>query len=388
VQASEAARALRAAAAALRLADADARAFLDALRPLCHAARLLAAPEAVKLRYNAPLLFDVSFPGVPPPAAAASAPDRLPPHLVPVGPSPPPHHLASPLATPAALGAEALRALLLRRRATHFEALLSAQLAEEAGALASRAEGGALAELEEVLQAALRRRAAAGEGARAALGAGGAAWLRAAESLFTDALVAAAGGERWPPARDELRVLPRLLPMLRHAARARRAAAALRAAAAALASSRCPVGLRQLGPAGALTCAWEVAPQTTALRLPPITVTLRGLELRLEGLRGCAAAAGGAEAAAAGGTTPIARLPLWLADALALRALEALAARAGDGGGAWEGRRAVALRGGARVLAEAGAEGAIAWRVERRGAEVPLASLPGESVWDGLASLL
>jgi len=354
----------------------------------CSPARLLGASEA-SAAAGAPFLFDVSFPGIAPPPPPAQV-------QLAVGPSPTTGAACVPGGGSAQEGVPALAALLRAKHRRHFTQLLQQQLRTEVGCLAGEEDAATYARLEVELSAALELRSE-GQEPTQPLGRPARAWLRLTELLFADVLALAAQGEPVPP---QTRVLPRLLPLLRHAAASRAAHAQLAHACDAL---RCgggrlgmglPAALRQHATGDAATSAWEVS--TGLSGLPPVTVVLRGTEAHVEGGRVCPeldTAPGGAVHA------PPAWLAFWLADALAKHALQALhcLARQRAGAQATLMRRTLLVTtrqgGQLKLTATATRAGAVEWSVTRaRGGttqqEVDLEELPGRDAIEKLTQLI
>lgn len=246
------------------------------------------------------------------------------------------------------------------------------------------------------------------EAAGSPLGRSPRGWLRLTSALFCDVLEAAT--THGPAACNDprLRVLPRLQPQLRHAAAARTVHASLAAACAALREGHdmgtgTPCVLRQLPTAVGSTCEWHISCPGLSL----VRVLLHGhaqacveADVLLDSATVEAGVSQNGEAGAEDGppprpavAAPTRWLAFWVADAMCVHTLLALASRSG-GDAVWTGRRQVtvtAKRGKKRVTitGEATRAGGITWAVTLgTGADAQLASMPGDGALEKLTALL
>ena len=249
------------------------------------------------------------------------------------------------------------------------------------------------------------RRALDLQAADAPLGRSSRGWLRLTSSLFCDVLEAATTHGPGVCNDPQRRVLPRLLPQLRHAAAARTVHAALAAACAALREGHdmgtgTPCVLRQLATAAGDTSEWHISCPGLSL----VRVLLHGhaqacveadvlLDAPTVDITSQKSDASASEAPPPRPTVaaPTRWLGFWVADAVCVHTLFALASRPG-GDAAWTGRRQVtAGRGKKRVTVTGAAtrSGGIAWTVAwAAGGGAQLASMPGDGALEKLVALL
>ena len=249
------------------------------------------------------------------------------------------------------------------------------------------------------------RRALDLQAADAPLGRSSRGWLRLTSSLFCDVLEAATTHGPGVCNDPQRRVLPRLLPQLRHAAAARTVHAALAAACAALREGHdmgtgTPCVLRQLATAAGDTSEWHISCPGLSL----VRVLLHGhaqacveadvlLDAPTVDITSQKSDASASEAPPPRPTVaaPTRWLGFWVADAVCVHTLFALASRPG-GDAAWTGRSQVtAGRGKKRVTVTGAAtrSGGIAWTVAwAAGGGAQLASMPGDGALEKLVALL